>query len=261
MTNFQDNPSAGPFNWITPERALQTLPVVVGTAIAVLLTILAIRPIWESNRIRHDNVNTLLVKANALPTLKNNLVNQIREYDLLRQQEFRLLSLLAGPQDLGTFLSELDTLAERNDVKIISAEPGEIEIYSPPVEQVTDSTNSQSMSTSQSPTFENNLPTTMNQDPLLRESFEKRSAALTVQGLFPDVLSFLQDLESLQVFVITSNLNLVSQSAASVDKNANQRNNNFVQTKLDLKLTVYGLAQKYGFKNVLKEQDDLLSQL
>lgn len=232
MTNFQGAASPSSLRWITPERALQTIPVLIGTAVAVLMVVFAVRPIWESTRVRQDDVDNLLVKAIALPMVRQDLEAQLRERELLRVQENRLLQLLAGTQDLGTFLAELNVLAKRNQVTILLAEPGEIERFVAPVEEQSDGVESPESSSPSS-------------DPLLREGLEKRSAHLSVQGMFANVVAFLQDLESLQVFVITSDLNLAATSGLASSGNREGQGKKLLETKLDLKLTVYGPSQAF----------------
>ena len=141
--------------------------------------------------------------------------------------------MLAGTQDLGTFLAELNALAKRNQVTILLAEPGPVERFVVPVEQTPDGMQS----------TEPDAPTA---DPLLKEGFEKRSADLSVQGFFPNVVAFLQDLESLQVFVITSDLNLSATTGSQQRRGREGRVNKHMETKLDLKLTVYGLSQAFN---------------
>ena len=79
MTNFQGARSVGTLRWITPERALQTIPAVLGTAVAMLMIAFVARPIWESTRERQEDVNNLLIKVNTLPVVKQDLANQLRE--------------------------------------------------------------------------------------------------------------------------------------------------------------------------------------
>ena len=256
MTNFQGTRSAGSLRWITPERALQTIPAVLGAAVAVLMIAFAARPIWESTRVRQEDVNTLLIKANALPVVRQDLANQLRERELLREQESRLLQLLAGTQDLGTFLAELNALAKRNQVTILSAEPGEVEKFVAPVEQTPDGMESPASSAPQSPASDTTQGDPSTADPLLKEGFEKRSADLSVQGLFPNVVAFLQDLESLQVFVITSDLNLSAASGASQSRDGEGKGKKLLETKLDLKLTVYGLSQAFQPRGDLSTSGD-----
>ena len=233
MTNFQGTGSAGSLRWITPERALQTIPALIGTAVAGLMVAFAVRPIWDSIRVRQDDVNNLQIKVNALPVVRQDLANQLREREFLREQESRLLQLLAGTQDLGTFLAELNALAKRNQITILLAEPGPVERFVVPVEQTPDGMQSTEL----------DAPTA---DPLLKEGFEKRSADLSVQGLFPNVVAFLQDLESLQVFVITSDLNLSATTGSQQRRGREGQANRHMETKLDLKLTVYGLSQAFN---------------
>ena len=96
------------------------------------------------------------------------------------------------------------------------------------------------------------MPTSAPSDPLLAPNLEKRSALITVQGRFPQLLTFLRQLEQLQVIVIASDLELelvppaaapapasaVAPAAAlaaapPVDPGA-------VQTRLKLTLSAYG---------------------
>ena len=71
---------------------------------------------------------------------------------------------------------------------------------------------------------------------LLLEGIEKRSALIVVQGPFRNVQAFLQDLESLEVFVIASDL-----SMEAIRQSANETGNEaLVQTKLELQLSAYG---------------------
>lgn len=245
MTNFQGARSVGTLRWITPERALQTIPAVLGTAVAMLMIAFVARPIWESTSVRQEDVNNLLIKVNALPVVKQDLANQLRERELLREQESRLLQLLAGTQDLGTFLAELNALAKRNQVTILSAEPGDVERFVAPVEQIPDGMESSGSSAPQSPALDTTQADLASEDPLLKEGFEKRSADLSVQGFYPDVVAFLQDLESLQVFVITSDLNLSAASGSSKSSDREGQGKKLLETKLDLKLAVYGLSQAF----------------
>ena len=72
----------------------------------------------------------------------------------------------------------------------------------------------------------------------MQEGLEKRSALITVEGGFRSVQGFLQDLESLEVFVITSDLMMEAiRSPAEVSGKEK-----FDKTKLELQLSAYGRA-------------------
>ena len=84
-------------------------------------------------------------------------------------------------------------------------------------------------------------------DVLLQEGLERRSASLTVQGEFKSVLAFLQDLESLQIFVITSDLDIkATRSSGTAAGSAEQ-----LLTSLKLQLSAYGRAPQRQSKSVV----------
>ena len=227
MTNFQGQRSSSPLRWLTPERALFLLPVLINAGFAVAILLLLVAPMWQSTRERKEVVEGLLLKSVELPQLKKDLAQQQQLRRQLKEQESRLLNLLAGTQDLGTFLSELNELAVHHNVIVTSTEPGEIERWTPPLEDQ----NASEAELQQQP---GELPITG--DPLIQEGLVKRSASITVNGPFNQVKAFLQDLESLEVFVITSELEIEA-VRASEQGDAEGRK---TQTKLNLELSVYG---------------------
>ena len=79
-------------------------------------------------------------------------------------------------------------------------------------------------------------PAASSGDALLNRGLEKRSAGLTVQGAFPQVLVFLQALERLQVFVVISEMDVkaVASSGQAADQSPEP------EVTMALKLTAYG---------------------
>lgn len=227
MTNFQGQRSSSPLRWLTPERALFLLPLLINAGLAVAIFLLLVAPMWQSTRERKEVVEGLLLKTVELPQLKKNLEQQQQLRYQLREQEGRLLNLLAGTKDLGTFLSELNELAVRHSVIVTSTKPGEIERWIPPLEDQ-DATEADFQ---QQP---GELPITG--DPLIQEGLLKRSASITINGEFNQVKAFLQDLESLEVFVITSDLEIEAVRASEQGSAEGRK----TQTKLNLELSVYG---------------------
>ena len=217
MTNFQGKQSTSRLRWLTPERALLFIPVLSCVAVAVALFGLAAVPIWHLVLQRQVVVEALSVKSLALPQLERDLLEQQTLRSQLVDQENRLIKMLAGTKDLDTFLAGLNLLSVKHQVSVASTQPGEIEAWTPPNE---------------------NEDSSASVDPLLQEGLEKRSALITVEGAFDRVLRFLQDLESLEVFVIPSDLAMEAVRGAAQDFG----DTDAIITKLQLKLSAYGRA-------------------
>ena len=133
-----------------------------------------------------------------------------------QQQQDLLLGLLAGTNELTTFIAELDQLAQTAGVSIEITEPGAIERYIAPVD-----------------TDDGAIVDIL--DPLLHPRLEKRSANLNVRGPYRSVLTFIQALEKLQVFVIISDLQIDVERRASQDPD-----DQAAVTRMSLVLTAYG---------------------
>ena len=226
MTNFQGKQSASRLSWLTPERALLFIPVLSCVAVAVALFGFAAVPIWHMVRERQGVVEALSVKSLELPQLEQDLLEQQNLQLQLADQENRLINMLAGTKDLDTFLAGLNLLAVRHQVSVVSTQPGGIEVWIPPAESEDGMDADLELSEDGSA------------DPLLQEGLEKRSASITVEGAFDQVLGFLQDLESLEVFVIPSDLAMEAVRSSGQDSSETES----IVTKLELQLSAYGRA-------------------
>ncbi len=231
MTNFEAQRSPSRLRWLTPERALLFVPVLTSVGVAVALLGLAAVPIWRVVRERQVVVEDLSLKSLALPQLERDLIEQQTRQLQLEAQETRLITMLAGTKDLDTFLAGLNLLSVTHRVSVASTQPGEIEVWIPPVEPEDGMEADFGSSSSASP-----VPPTG--DALLQEGLEKRSALITVEGGFDQVLGFLRDLESLEVFVIASDLAMEAIRASGQDSS----NEAATKTKLELQLSAYGHA-------------------
>jgi hypothetical protein len=143
------------------------------------------------------------------------------------QQLDRLLALVAGTSELNTFLAELNDLGNTHRVAITTTEPGEVQRFTAPAAPTGQEA---------PPAAGGGEPTASSGDALLYEGIEKRTAELTLQGSFPQVLAFLQALERLQVFVVVSEMDV--KAVASRDEAADQSPK--PEVTMALKLTAYG---------------------
>ena len=183
---------------------------------AVVIAIGVLTPLLVTLRDQKSKLDALLSQQSELPALKQRLQVLSQQQQVGQLQQELLLSLLAGTNELNTLLAELDQLAQTAGVSIETTEPGAIERYVAPV----DTDDGATVGTS---------------DPLLHPSLEKRSANLNVRGSYIEVLSFLQALEKLQVFVIVSDLQIDAERRASQDSD-----DQAAVTRLSLVLTAYG---------------------
>ena len=214
-------------------HAIGVQPIVVHCGATILQAVLQVR-----GRDRQQVVEALTIKSLALPQLQKDLKVQEQEHLQLQAQESRLLSLLAGTNDLDTFLAELNQMSIRHQVTVTTTEPGEIETFVAALEDQ-DSTSSDAQL--------QEGDDSVTRDALLQEGLERRSASLTVQGEFKNVLAFLQDLESLQIFVITSDLDIKAiRSSGTAAGSAEQ-----LLTSLKLQLSAYGRAPQRQSKSVV----------
>ena len=228
MTNFQGQASPSRLHWLTPERALFLIPVLTSVGVAVALIYLAALPLFRMVHERRVVVKDLTNKGLELPQLERDLQQQQALNSQLEDQEIRLFKMLAGSKDLGTFLAGLNSLAVKHQVTVATTEPGAIESWVPPLED--DDMRGDDLDPDGDFSGSN--------DDLLLEGLEKRSALIVVQGGFRDVQGFLQDLESLEVFVIASDLAMEAIRPLSDEAGKEA----LVQTKLELQLSAYGRA-------------------
>jgi hypothetical protein len=225
MTNFQTNGVRRQLSWLTPENAVLVLPIVGGAVLAGIIAISAATPLLVTLRDQKIKLDALLSQQIELPALGQRLRDLSKQQMIRQRQQDLLLSLLSGTNELTTFLTELDQLALTAGVAIETTEPGAIERYVPPLDTVADG----------APPPSNGVAAADQAiDPLLSPGLEKRSATITVLGPFAAVLSFLQELEKLQVFVIVSDLQINAESRVS------QVSEKAFLTRMSLVLTAYG---------------------
>ena len=180
MTNFQAGTNRPTAAWLTPERAVLVVPIMAGLALTVMLASVVITPQMVQLRERRSVVDVLAQKSEALPGLKQALLQRRLEQAEVMAQQQRLLALIAGTTDLETFLAQLNDLANKHQVVVTSTEPGAVERAPVPV------------APTDAPAAGAEDPAVA--DPLLQQGLEKRSARIQVEGPFVQVLAFLRSL-------------------------------------------------------------------
>lgn len=223
MTNLSARKQSQTVSWLSPERALLVLPLLGGAVLAIVMAMFIVTPFWVAKQARQEEVDRLETQERELTELRHRLEDLNDRQLALESQQVRLLQLVAGDAELATFLSELNDLAVQHRVLIESTKPDALQNSSDPSDAQEES----------DPVTESDDESAAVQDALFRQGVQRQSASVIVQGRFPDVDAFLRSLEKLQAFVALSDLTVDVVDAAE---------NGVPQTRLSLRLTVYGRA-------------------
>ena len=203
----------------SPERILVVLPALVGAGVAALLLTAGATPLMVQHQQEQEVVKEMRLKRDELPLVSLQLEQQLEQLaDAERQQE-RLVDLVAGRRQLRTVLAALNTLTEVHNVRITALELKPVVRYTPPPPPPKPESGGEPP------------PAPPPGDPLLRPGLEKRSALISLEGTFPDLLLVLRQLEQLQVIVITDDLSLLNNGSEGS------------LTQLSLSLSAYGRSE------------------
>ena len=229
MTKSSGVNRSGFWSWLTPERAVLVMPVLAGLAFSLALLSVGVTPLSLRLKEQQELVGQLSAKSDLLPQLRQELTVLRRKQEERQEQLDRLLGLVAGTAELNTFLAQLNNLAAVHQVTINTTEPGPVERFQapPPV-----STAGQEAP----PAAGGSQASAAARDALLNRGLEKRSATLTVTGGFQQVLAFLRSLESLETFVIISELDVKALGASGGAKDEPA----MTEVSMGFKLTAYG---------------------
>ena len=208
-------------------RLLVGLPLGLGVLVSTAVLLVAVRPLFQRLQGLEERRDTLLSLQRSAPALERQLSQAKAELRIAEEQQALLVGLLAGRDEVQTFLALLNQQAMASGVQIQRYEP----LKTPPVAEGNSRRNNRRSKAKQEP----EKP----QDPLQALGYRKSSVALEVSGPFGGVQTFLQRVEALELLVESSELEL----EAVVD----QDEDDFAQpaaarTQLTLKLSFYDLA-------------------
>ncbi len=190
--------------------------MVMGAGVATLLFTAGVTPLLVQRQQEETVVMEMRNKRNDFPVIVQQLRQQQSELLKVNQLQARLVNLVAGKEQLRTVLTAMNTITQRHNVQITALEIKPLVPYMapPPPPDIVDG--------------EDPPPPSPPSDPLLRPGLEKRSAQLSLEGSFLDLLNMLRELEQLQVFVITDDLTLLNNGTDGA------------LTQLSLSLSAYG---------------------
>ena len=184
--------------WVTPERLLLLLPLIIGSGVAALMAVALYLPLLVQVNRLGQAVQGLADKVALLPANRQKLGVQLQRTAQARAQEELLLKLVAGTGQLPTLQAELSQLARRSGVAITGFEPRSGEA-SPGAGALKGA----------APTSAPGRPKGT-ADPLLSAGLRKKSVLLTVNGTYPNLREFLLAVENLDVIAIATELKLTT---------------------------------------------------
>ena len=208
-------------------RLLVGLPLGLGVLASAAVLLVAVRPVFQRLQGLEERRDTLLSLQRSAPALERQLSQAEAELRIAEEQQALLVGLLAGRDEVQTFLALLNQQAMASGVQIQRYEP----LKTPPVTEGNSRRNNRRSKAKQEP----EKP----QDPLQALGYRKSSVALGVSGPFEGVQTFLQRVEALELLVESSELELM----AVVDPDeADLAQPAAIRTQLTLKLSFYDLV-------------------
>ena len=212
---------------LTRRRLLVGLPLGLGVLVSAAVLLVAVRPLFQRLQGLQARRDTLLSLQRSAPALERQLSQAEAELRIAEEQQALLVGLLAGRDEVQTFLALLNQQAMASGVQIQRYEP----LKTPPPQQGQSRQNNRRSKAKQKAEAQ--------QDPLQELGYRKSSIALEVSGSFGGVQTFLQRMEALELLVESSELEL----QALVDQDDNDSDQlAAVTTQLTLKLSFYDMA-------------------
>ena len=212
---------------LTRGRLLVGLPLGLGVLASAAVLLVAVRPVFQRLQGLEERRDTLLSLQRSAPALERQLSQAEAELRIAEEQQSLLVGLMAGRDEVQTFLALLNQQAMASGVQIQRYEP----IKTPPVTEENSRRNNRRSKAKQEPE--------QPKDPLQALGYQKSSIALGVSGPFEGVQTFLQRVEALELLVESSELELkavVDQDEADLAQPA------AIGTQLTLKLSFYDLV-------------------
>ena len=205
--------------WINRGRVLVGLPIACGLFLSSLLFLLVLRPIWQDVQELERRRDSLLNLQRNLPALQQQLEEETVVLEQVEHQQALLIGLLAGQDKVTTFLAFLNQQARTSGVTIQRYEPMKTST------SFAESPQKRSKSRSGDKKIDAAAP-------LLALGYQKSSVALAVRGSYAGLHEFLQRMESLELLVESSDLEI---KAVSTD-NDDQGSTSLIESRTELTL-------------------------
>ena len=222
MTNLSGTGSLWQ-HYFTRQRVLIGAPLLVGVLIGAGVFAIAGLPHWLASGERTRRIAELKVQEQSLPLIEARVKQEQQKLVAAQRKQDLVVNLVAGRGQIETFLTQLSRTATETGVVIqryepAAAAPGVTESPSP-------GTNNQ-----------NEAGEDKGQAPPEMQGYEKTAVLLQVRGPYVAVLQFLRAMETLELLVQPSDLEL---KAVSPETNADGAPTGPPLTELKLKLSFF----------------------
>ncbi|MEB3332780.1 MAG: hypothetical protein VKI83_09860 [Synechococcaceae cyanobacterium] len=167
------------------------LPIAAGTLLAALVTGFLLVPNWLSLQQDSERLRALEAFREEVTLLRSQLRNLDETETRAQAQKTKLISLVTGSGDLSTLLAKLDQAASSAGVQLDLYQPA-----APPAPP------------SGQPPAAGQARQKIEIDPLEQEGLQLTNLLVSVRGSFPQLLTFLRQLENFNLLVTQSDLNL-----------------------------------------------------
>jgi len=203
------NPQASPERlWLY--RLLLWIPAGVGGLLALLVLALASFPLLTQLQLQGRQADEKRAQEQRLPELRAQLLRMNTKQQKAERQQQQLIALIAGSGALETFMAQTDREARRHGVALQLIEP--TSSSAAVGDQEVDALKPQDKGTGQKLDREaqakKEAQAAAQKDPLLKAGLRSSKLLLSAKGRYPNLLAFLRAMESLDLLVVQSNLNL-----------------------------------------------------
>ena len=222
MTNLNGTGSSWQ-NYLTRQRLLVGVPLLIGVLIGAGLFAIAGLPHWLASGERTRRIAELKVQEQSLPLIEARVKQEQQKHVAAQQQQDLVVNLVAGRGQIETFLTQLSRTATESGVVI--------ERYEPASAALGVKASPQQGSRNQGEAGEDKA-----QAPPEMQGYEKTAVLLQVRGPYVGVLQFLRAMETLELLVQPSDLEL---KAVSPETNADGDPSGPPLTELKLKLSFF----------------------
>jgi hypothetical protein len=192
MTNLQEG--APRFSATFLRRLWLWGPIAAAGALAALLAATVLAPLWVSLQRDSQRLREVQALTDRLADERLRSKRLLEQGEKVSAQRNSLVRLISGNGDISTFLAKLDQMARGAGVQLDLYEPKAAMVEADPKK---DGQAGAEKSQQKPPV-----------DPLGVEGMERHSLLMSARGDFTQLLSFLRQLEALNVLVVQSDLQL-----------------------------------------------------
>ena len=206
MTNLNGTGSSWQ-NYLTRQRLLVGVPLLIGVLIGAGLFAIAGLPHWLASGERTRRIAELKVQEQSLPLIEARVKQEQQKLVATQLEQDLVVNLVAGRGQIETFLTQLSRTATESGVVIERYEPASAALG------VTASPQQGTRNQDQAGADKTKAPPGM-------KGYEKTAVLLQVRGPYVGMLQFLRAMETLELVVQTSDLELKAVISEAVNKGA-----------------------------------------